>query len=158
MLDASQNNSEKKAQRTPSRGPNPVDVHIGKRLRLRRMMVGLSQEDVANAVGVAFQQIQKYECAVNRISTSRLWALGAALQCPVSFFYEGMDGSVQAGGQGGDTAAQIAEDDVSNRQETLKLVRAYYTIRQPDTRRQILELAVSLGGGRPQQTPQVAAE
>lgn len=134
----------RKAKRVPMEAPNPVDVHIGKRLKLRRMMIGLSQEDLANAVGVAFQQIQKYECAVNRVSTSRLWALGTALQCPVSFFYDGMNGTPS------DTDVNAAEEDLSSRQETLKLVRAYYTIKDRDTRRHIFELAVSLGGRSPQ--------
>lgn len=128
-------------KRAPDAGPNPVDIHIGKRLRLRRMLIGLSQEEVATAVGVAFQQIQKYECAVNRVSTSRLWELARALHCPVSFFYEGMDGTAP------DLAGPSAPPPESSvRQETLKLVRAYYTIKQPNVRQHILELAHSLGG------------
>jgi transcriptional regulator with XRE-family HTH domain len=134
-----------------------VDVHIGKRLRLRRMLIGLSQEDVASAIGVAFQQIQKYECAINRISTSRLWDLSIALHCPVSFFYEGMDDQTAAASPRhlrDDTppiVVETARDDIAVKQETLKLVRAYYTIKRPNTRRQILELATSLGN--PQDAP-----
>lgn len=147
MLDArmpERTPSRKKSSDGASGVASKVDVHIGKRLRLRRMMVGLSQEEVAQAVGVAFQQIQKYECAINRISTSRLWALAQALQCPVSFFYEGLDGA-------NDPAPKTAREDVSTRQETLKLVRAYYCIKQAGTRRQILELASSLA--RPVEAP-----
>ena len=137
--------------RLASGAPNPVDVHIGKRLRLRRMLIGLSQEDVATAVGVAFQQVQKYECAINRISTSRLWELSAVLQCPVSFFYEGMDEQTTGASPRHLTAdtpsvyIQSAQEDIAVKQETLKLVRAYYTIKHPHMRRQILELATALG-------------
>jgi transcriptional regulator with XRE-family HTH domain len=128
--------------------PNPVDVHIGKRIRLRRMLLGLSLEDLAAWVGVAFQQIQKYEAAVNRVSTSRLWALAAALNCPVAFFYEGMNADAA------DAAAPLSDQsifvksgphDLKSNFESLTLVRAYWTIKNRTTRRHIFELATSLG-------------
>jgi transcriptional regulator with XRE-family HTH domain len=136
--------------RLASGAPNPVDVHIGKRVRLRRMMIGLSQEEVAESIGVAFQQIQKYECAVNRISTSRLWSLAKVLHCPVTFFYESIDDKTAAASPrhlASDAAAEAytpAQDDLGSSQETLKLVRAYFSIKHPDLRRQILDLTGSL--------------
>jgi transcriptional regulator with XRE-family HTH domain len=135
--------------RLASGEPNPVDVHVGKRLRLRRMLLGLSQEDVADALGVAFQQIQKYECAVNRLSAPRLWDLAGILQCQVAYFFEGMDAETDAASprkMTGETRAtvQSAEDESAGRPETIRLVRAYAAIKRPDTRRQILDLATSL--------------
>lgn len=120
----------------PKRGPSFIDVHIGRRIRTRRLMMGLSQEDLAAAIGVAFQQIQKYECAINRVSTARLWAMSRALQCPVAFFYAGMS----------EQPDDTADPDIPLQQETLKLLRAYATIKQPEIRQQILSLATALGG------------
>lgn len=80
--------------RLSSGAPNPVDAHVGRRLRLRRIMVGMSQEQLADAIGVTFQQIQKYERGANRISASRLWDLSVMLNCPVSFFYKEMEDDV----------------------------------------------------------------
>ena len=128
---------------------NPVDVHVGKRMRLRRMMMGLSQEEVAEALGVAFQQVQKYECAINRLSATRLWELGRVLQCQMSYFFDGMDDYTESASPRfltGDTqvfGAQVADNN-SNRPETIRLVRAYNAIKRPATRKQILDLAASL--------------
>lgn len=72
-------------------GADPIDVHIGSRLRIRRNLVGMSQEELGHAIGVTFQQVQKYERGTNRISGSRLFDVACALQVPVSFFYEGID-------------------------------------------------------------------
>src|ERR1700741_4121691 len=71
--------------------PNPIDVHVGHRLRLRRTLLGLSQQKVGEALGLTFQQVQKYERGANRIGASRLWDLSGVLDCPVSFFFEEMD-------------------------------------------------------------------
>lgn len=138
----------------PSGQPNPVDVHIGNRLRQRRLLVGLSQEELAETIGVAFQQIQKYEHAINRISTGRLWDLAMALQCQVTYFFDEMDADTAAAstrhahGDMPETVAPRSESlpgrDMAAKQETLKLVRSYYTIRNPEMRRQMLDLAAAL--------------
>lgn len=141
--------------RLPSGQPNPIDVHLGRRLRLRRILLGISQEELGEAIGLTFQQIQKYEYGLNRVGTSRLWDLSRALGCPVSFFFEEMDQKTAeasprklacdedldlAALEGAQTAA-----DSATRREALLLVRAYSTIKQEDVRRKILDLAHSLG-------------
>ena len=111
---------------------HPVDVHVGQRVRQRRWMVGMTQQQLGNEVGIKFQQIQKYETGTNRISASRLWDIAAALDVPVSFFFEGLDGIE------GENAA--AQGDVLTDKEALDLVRAYYSI--PETqRRRLFDLA-----------------
>ena len=77
--------------RMPSGKPNPVDVHVGGRVRLRRTLLGMSQEKLGEAIGLTFQQVQKYERGANRIGASRLWDLSRVLDCSMSFFFEDMD-------------------------------------------------------------------
>lgn len=114
---------------------HPVDVHVGKRIRHRRWMVGMTQQQLAEKVGIKFQQIQKYETGMNRVSASRLWDISEALSVPVSFFFEGLsgeDGSVRE-----DTTVQ---GDIFADKEALELIRSYYAI--PETqRRRLFELA-----------------
>ncbi len=112
---------------------HPVDVHVGKRVRHRRWMVGMTQQQLAERVGIKFQQIQKYETGMNRISASRLWDISEALTVPVGFFFEGLDGDDAAVSDG--LPADIMAD-----KEALELVRSYYAI--PETqRRRLFELA-----------------
>ena len=106
-----------------------VDVHVGKRIRHRRWMIGMTQQQLADKVGIKFQQIQKYETGMNRVSASRLWDIAAALDVPVSFLFEGL----------GDQAHD-AEVDLLADKEALQLVRAYYAMPEAQ-RRQIFELA-----------------
>ena len=80
--------------RTPQGEPNPIDVHVGNRIRLRRTLLGLSQEKLATLLGLTFQQVQKYERGMNRVGASRLWDIGKVLEVPINFFYEDMDKSV----------------------------------------------------------------
>ncbi|MDO5647265.1 helix-turn-helix domain-containing protein [Paracoccus sp. (in: a-proteobacteria)] len=108
-----------------------VDVHVGKRIRHRRWMIGVTQQQLADKVGIKFQQIQKYETGMNRVSASRLWDIAAALEVPVSFFFDGIDM---------DDDAQSVEGDILNDKEALQLVRAYYAMPAAQ-RRQIFELA-----------------
>ncbi len=117
-----------------------IDLHLGKRLRRRRRLLGLTQQQLASAVGVRFQQIQKYECGANRISAARLWELSEALEVPISYFYEGLEDQASA------TAANDAvrrSEQVLARKETLDLVRAYYRLGERP-RRRLLDLAKSL--------------
>ena len=77
------------------RQPNPIDIHVGSRVRLRRILVGMSQERLGEEIGLTFQQIQKYECGANRISAARLWQLAEALESPISYFYDGLDEALE---------------------------------------------------------------
>ncbi|MEM1160054.1 MAG: helix-turn-helix transcriptional regulator [Pseudomonadota bacterium] len=111
---------------------HPVDVHVGQRVRQRRWMVGMTQQQLGNKVGIKFQQIQKYETGTNRISASRLWDIAAALDVQVSFFFEGLDGQLDH--------PSVAHGDIMTDKEALDLVRAYYAI--PETqRRRLFDLA-----------------
>jgi transcriptional regulator with XRE-family HTH domain len=119
---------------------NDIDLHLGRRLRRRRRLLGLTQQQLAVVVGVRFQQIQKYECGANRISAARLWRLAAALEVPVGYFYDGL-----AEGARGETAEPAEGGEVLARKETLDLVRAYYRLGERP-RRRLLDLAKSLRG------------
>jgi transcriptional regulator with XRE-family HTH domain len=133
--------------------PNPIDVHVGGRLRLRRTLLGLSQERLAEAIGVTFQQVQKYERGANRIGSSRLFDLARVLDVPVSYFFEAMTASVAARTPSrmrglAETKAEPFEHDAMAKRETLELVRAYYRIADPQVRKRVYELAKSLGKTR----------
>ena len=117
-----------------------IDLHLGKRLRRRRRLLGLTQQQLASAVGVRFQQIQKYECGANRISAARLWELAEALEVPINYFYEGLE--ADAAGEGSSETVKRSEQ-VLARKETLDLVRAYYRLGERP-RRRLLDLAKSL--------------
>lgn len=128
--------------------PNPVDVHVGARVRLRRTLLGLSQEKLGEAIGLTFQQVQKYERGANRIGASRLYDLSRVLQVPVSYFFEEMSDEVAAKSPGqlrGATQEQDTyEPDPMAKRETLELVRAYYRIKDPQVRRRVFDLAKAL--------------
>jgi len=134
--------------RMPSGKPNPVDVYVGSRVRLRRTLLGLSQEKLGEAIGLTFQQVQKYERGANRIGASRLWDLSRVLDCPVSYFFEDMEDDVQAASPRNLTERteepEHKDSDPMTKRETLELVRAYYKITDPQVRRRIYELAKSL--------------
>ena len=111
---------------------HPVDVHVGQRVRQRRWMVGMTQQQLGDKVGIKFQQIQKYETGANRISASRMWDIANALEVPVSFFFEGMDGPLPG--------ASESRGDILTDKEALDLVRAYYSIPEAQ-RRRLFDLA-----------------
>ncbi|ARC89686.1 helix-turn-helix domain-containing protein [Rhodovulum sp. MB263] len=113
---------------------HPVDVHVGKRIRHRRWMVGMTQQQLAERVGIKFQQIQKYETGMNRVSASRLWDIADALEVPVSFFFEGLDG------RSAEQSTSGMPDDLLSDKEALELVRSYYAIPE-NQRRRLFELA-----------------
>ncbi len=124
--------------------PNPVDVHVGARLRLRRTSVGMSQEKLGEHLGITFQQIQKYEKGTNRIGASRLQNISEVLSTPVSFFFDGMPGVVKSTGN----FEEPQKDFVNNSQlaaETAQLVRAFQRIIEPRVRRRVVELVQVLG-------------
>ena len=112
-----------------------VDVHVGKRIRHRRWMKGTTQQQLAEAVGIKFQQIQKYETGMNRVSASRLWDIANVLNVHVSFFFEGLDESERAPGKATDLPGDILTD-----KEALELLRSYYAIPE-NQRRRLFDLA-----------------
>ncbi|MCK0142699.1 helix-turn-helix transcriptional regulator [Aliiroseovarius sp. F20344] len=113
---------------------HPVDIHVGKRVRHRRWMVGMTQQQLAEKVGIKFQQIQKYETGMNRVSASRLWDIAAALSVPVSFFFDGLENHAD------DTGEDALPSDFLADKEALELVRSYYAIPE-NQRRRLFELA-----------------
>lgn len=139
--------------------PSPIDVHVGSRIRLRRTLMGLSQERLGEALGLTFQQVQKYERGINRVGASRLYDLARALDVPISFFFDDMADETAAAdarpasGLGARRSFGFADrqdaitappDDSMNRRETLELVRAYYRITDPAVRKRVFDLVKSL--------------
>ncbi|MPY68846.1 MAG: helix-turn-helix domain-containing protein [Alphaproteobacteria bacterium] len=121
-------------------GPHPVDIHVGSRVRMRRTLLGMSQEKLGEALGLTFQQVQKYERGANRIGASRLHEISHILDVPVSFFFEEMGSEAAASTSGlSDEPAEFEHDPLAKR-ETLELVRAYYRITDPKVRKRIFEL------------------
>lgn len=116
-----------------------TDLHVGKRLRRRRRLLGLTQQELASQVGVRFQQIQKYECGANRMTSSRLYDLSRALHVSVQYFFDGIesDDLLAANDAGG------MDGDILSQKETLELVRAYYRLSERP-RRRLLDLAKAL--------------
>src|SRR5918997_2450260 len=121
--------SPRRPGRPRTETPNPIDIRVGARLRLRRNMLGLSQEKLGELIGLTFQQIQKYERGANRIGASRLHELSRVLDVPVSFFFDDTD-PVRAPAMGdvGELPAEDVEADLLRKPETVELVRAYFTI------------------------------
>ena len=114
-----------------------IDLHLGRRLRRRRRLLGLTQQQLADQVGIRFQQIQKYECGANRISAARLWQLAEALESPVSYFYDGLEDVVETDGSSG------RGGEMYSSKETLDLIQSYYQLDERP-RRRLLDLAKSL--------------
>ena len=113
--------------------PHPVDVHVGKRIRHRRWLAGMTQQQLAERVGIKFQQIQKYETGANRVSASRLWDIADALEVEVSFFFEGIES------EAADPQAGVPSDILGDK-EAMELVRSYYSIPE-NQRRRLFDLA-----------------
>ena len=137
--------------------PSPVDIHVGARIRLRRTLLGLSQERLGEALGLTFQQIQKYERGVNRVGASRLFDLSRVLDVPISFFYDNMPVEVgnaiakvavpQQTSGFSEQKATFGDDSASNSRETLDLMRAYYRITDPAVRKRVVDLMKSMNPG-----------
>jgi len=142
-------------RRQKSGRPNPIDVHVGGRLRLRRTLLGMSQEKLGDAIGLTFQQVQKYERGANRIGASRLFDLSRVLDVPVSFFFE--DLSPAAGGQSATPSKGSATDGYQPnpmmKRETLELVRAFLRIADPQIRRRLFDLTKAIANAYPGDQP-----
>ncbi|MGO4917728.1 helix-turn-helix domain-containing protein [Pseudogemmobacter sp. W21_MBD1_M6] len=117
---------------------HPVDIHVGKRIRQRRLLLNTNQQQLSDQVGVNYQQVQKYETGMNRVSASRLWVIAKVLNVPVSFFFEGLNDQPLANTRKSDFPVDIMTD-----KEALELLRAYYTIPE-NQRRRLFDLARAL--------------
>ena len=130
---------------------NAVDMHVGKRVRLRRTLLGMSQEQLGTELNITFQQVQKYERGANRISASRLWDISQILDVPINYFFDDMtENTMQSSprriSRGGDIVDLTDEQikDPMARRETLELVRTYYSIEKPLVRKRISEMVKSI--------------
>ena len=130
--------------------PNPIDVHVGSRVRLRRTLLGMSQEKLGEAIGLTFQQVQKYERGANRIGSSRLFDLSRVLDVPISFFFDDMpedpeyDPKPIASPGLAETRATEFEPDPMAKRETLEVLRAYYKIKDPAVRKRLFDLTKAI--------------
>ena len=121
---------------------HPVDLHVGKKIRYSRRIVGMTQEDLAKEVGVKFQQIQKYETGANRVSASRLWDISKALEVSVEFFFSGLEEeTIRPSRQ-----TKVFPVDTIEEKETIELIRSYYTMSK-NLRIIILDLLRSIAPG-----------
>jgi transcriptional regulator with XRE-family HTH domain len=145
--------ARKSSGRMASKGfPNPIDVHVGARIRLRRTLLGISQVKLAEAIGLTFQQVQKYEKGSNHVSSSRLVDIANALDVSVSYFFEDMSPGV-----GAQTSSALMrtqqpskneqQQDPMARRETLEFVRAYYKSKDPAVRKRVFELTKTIAKG-----------
>lgn len=134
--------------------PSPVDIHVGSRVRLRRTLLGMSQEKLGAAVGLTFQQIQKYERGANRIGASRLYDMARVMEVQVQFFFDEMPAEPAAEGYqpltgGAEPKGVTADQDPMAKRETLELVRTYYRIPNANLRRKLFDLAKALANFSP---------
>lgn len=127
--------------------PDPVDVHVGQRLRVRRSLLGLSQEKLAESIGLTFQQIQKYERGMNRISAGRLYQFSKILDVPIAYFFEQFgfaDNQNARYGMADNEQEEFGAGDLMQDKETLDLIRAYYSINDPKMRKDIYKFVKSM--------------
>ncbi len=132
----------KKPRKKYSRGPTATDIHVGSQIRTRRILLGLSQEKLADGLGISFQQVQKYEWGSNRVSASRLYYIAQLFDVPVAWFFKDLDGSGEK--QPLSIGAGLP-DNVTSRKETLKLLRYYYALPDQADRDQFRDLLKSIG-------------
>jgi transcriptional regulator with XRE-family HTH domain len=146
--------------RPKSEKPNPIDVQVGSRVRLRRNMLGLSQEKLGESIGLTFQQVQKYERGANRIGASRLHELSRVMDVPVSFFFDDVDPVRAPAIPGGfsEPPVEAFDSDPLRRRETVELVDAYYAIEDPAVRRRLYELARTLAAEGERATEKAPAQ
>jgi transcriptional regulator with XRE-family HTH domain len=131
------------------KAPNPIDKHVGSRVRMRRMMLGMSQEKLGDALGLTFQQVQKYEKGTNRIGASRLQQIAHILQVPVSFFFEGAPhapGAHTAGGGMSEAPSPAYVSDFLATSDGLSLTKSFMRIKNSKLRRRIVDLVEQIAG------------
>lgn len=128
------------------KAPNPIDKHVGSRVRMRRVLIGMSQEKLGEALGLTFQQVQKYEKGTNRIGASRLQQISSILAVPVSFFFEGAPGSEQTKPGMSDGASSAYVVDFLSTTEGLQLNKAFVRIKDPKVRKRVVDLVATLSG------------
>jgi len=128
------------------KAPNPIDKHVGSRVRMRRMMLGMSQEKLGDALDLTFQQVQKYEKGTNRIGASRLQQISHILQVPVSFFFEGAPAAAEHQAGLGEAPSPAYVSDFLASSEGLALTKAFMRIKDPKVRRRIVDLVEALVG------------
>ena len=122
--------------------PHPVDIYVGQRLRLRRSMLGMSQEQLGGAIGITFQQIQKYERGINRMGSSRLYDFASILSVPIAYFFDGFNAATKGGMA--EAAAPAFEAEMMTSKDTMAVVRSFNEIKNPKVRRQVMQLVKSL--------------
>jgi transcriptional regulator with XRE-family HTH domain len=127
----------------PAQGPNPVDRHVGLRIRMRRKELGISQERLAESIGLTFQQVQKYERAANRVSASKLWEMSRALSTNIGYFYEGLG---DAHGAAGSNLPRESMQDFLLTPEGIELAAVFPKIARGKVRRKILDLVRAMAG------------
>lgn len=125
--------------------PNPIDKHVGSRVRMRRMLAGVSQEKLGEALGLTFQQVQKYENGTNRIDAARLAALSQALNVPPQWFFHDLGDAAGPGGAAPVVLDVLADGDDLARRETLTLIRAFNRIKDQEKRNRLVELVQAVG-------------
>jgi transcriptional regulator with XRE-family HTH domain len=133
----------------PETGPNPVDRHVGLRIRMRRKELGISQERLAEAIGLTFQQVQKYERAANRVSASKLWEMAQALSVPIGYFYEGLGDPTLSDPENGPPGANIPRDTLQDfllTPEGIELATVFPKVAKGRVRRKILDLVRAMAG------------
>ncbi len=135
-----------KSSNNNARKPNPIDIHVGGRIRLRRMMNGMSQEKLGVQMGLTFQQIQKYEKGINRVGASRLFTLANVLEVPVSYFFDDLEANDAIPGQTGfaESGKQSFVLEFLSSREGLELNKAFVRVTDPQVRRRIIDLVRSL--------------
>ncbi|HUK10885.1 MAG TPA: helix-turn-helix transcriptional regulator [Stellaceae bacterium] len=145
-----QETADGRRRRQSSGKPNPIDVHVGGRVRLRRTLLGMSQERLGQALGLTFQQVQKYERGANRIGASRLHRLSEILDVPVAFFFDELKrepekaDAMRSHDAPATAPVPAREGETMMRRETLELVRAYYRIGSPQVRRRLFDLTKAI--------------
>jgi transcriptional regulator with XRE-family HTH domain len=123
--------------------PDPVDVHVGSRIRIRRLLIGMNQETLARALGLTFQQVQKYEGGANRVSASRLSQIADVLNVPIAYFFSDIDLA-----DGGPDAAEVATRERMQRPDVIELIRSYYAIGDAGIRHQFLDMVKAVAQSR----------
>lgn len=135
----------KRGGRNPLGKPNPIDIHVGGRIRERRIILGMSQAKLGEALGLTFQQVQKYERGTNRVGSSRMFVLARTLDVPIAYFFEGMGSGKNARSLSAPATNGTDDQDPMARRETLELVRAYYKIVDPRVRKRLFEMTKAIG-------------